>query len=386
MMEEHMWLGFTLFGMKSKIKLSFRDILGCRNLRRKMKKLVNSNYMWRVIFTFMVVLSHYPYIDHSNASYYIGVDYFFIFSGLMIAYSIEVNGKVSVFEFTYKRIKKLYPHIWFSFFAFYGFLCIGDSAKSIIAGMIGYLYQIIPMMYYVLPNNCVKGYLNFPVWYISVMLIDGLVVYYLYSKHKSFCIYLVSPTVVLSGWYFFVHNSNSFNNGATLGLFTNVSYIRGFTDMFCGIILYRMIIEIKKIKFTKVSYIVFRVTELLSFVVLCYALRKYGNSCNDIYFVLIICIIIVASFIYEDEQAGLFSKFKKINDFMYPVYLNHLFCIYVASEMPQYVSLVKYNKLVALIVYFIALLIYSFITMKLLALIQVLIHKTRRLFINDVNE
>ena len=56
-------------------------------------KLVNSNYIWRILFTFLIVLGHSGYVNISHASYYIGVDYFFIISGLMIAYSVDRGGR-----------------------------------------------------------------------------------------------------------------------------------------------------------------------------------------------------------------------------------------------------------------------------------------------------
>lgn len=118
------------------------------------KSLVNSNFLWRVAFTFMIVLTHCSYIDRSNTSYYIGVDYFFIISGLMIVYGIDIKGNIkTTFEFTMERIKKLYPHIFLSNTIFFIWVVKNDSFKSIIQCFIGYLYQFIPMMYFVMPDG-----------------------------------------------------------------------------------------------------------------------------------------------------------------------------------------------------------------------------------------
>lgn len=71
-----------------------------------LKDLTNSNYLWRIYFTFMVMLSHCRFIDTSTASWYIAVDYFFMISGLMIAYRIDKKGNdASTFSFILGRIK-----------------------------------------------------------------------------------------------------------------------------------------------------------------------------------------------------------------------------------------------------------------------------------------
>lgn len=200
----------------------------------KSKGMVNSNYIWRVFFTFLIVIGHSGYVNISKASYYIGVDYFFIFSGLMIAYGIDYKQKTfSTFEFTLGRIAKLYPHLLLSFSIYFIYMSIGKGIHEIIVGLISYLYQVIPMMYYIMPSNPTFGYLNFSVWYISVLLIAGIFVHYMYLNHKQAFVNCIAALIVLEGYYYLTHNCNCFNTGDPIGPFLNNAYVRGVTDM-CG--------------------------------------------------------------------------------------------------------------------------------------------------------
>lgn len=205
----------------------------------------------------------------------------------------------------------------------------------------------------------------------------------MYSNHKSFFVNLFSSIFVLSGYYYLVKYCDSFNNGDPVGLFTNTYYIRGLTDMLCGGMLYRIILELKKHNFTSLSYALFRIIEVLSFIMLFYAVGRYGNCNNDIYFVLLICVIVIISFMYPDDKGDVFKKFKGVNDLMYPVYLNHIFVLHIVCSIPQFSIMVNWNKKIAIIVLFIAICIYSFFTMKLLKIIQFIIHKARGLFIEE---
>ena len=44
----------------------------------------NSNYLWRIVFTGMIAIGHSGIVDISHASYYMGVDYFFVLSGFLM--------------------------------------------------------------------------------------------------------------------------------------------------------------------------------------------------------------------------------------------------------------------------------------------------------------
>ena len=187
--------------------------------RLRDRKITNSNYIWRIVFTFMIVLGHSGFVEIANASYYIGVEYFFIISGFFLAKS-AIKNENDVLGYTWERIKKLYPHIIFSFIVFYIYVYRGYENKEMLKEIVYHLYEVVPMMYFILPiKNDNPIYLNFSVWYISVLLICGMVVYFFYSNYKKQFVSIVAPMIVLIGYYYLSKHCGSFNTGGLLGFF-----------------------------------------------------------------------------------------------------------------------------------------------------------------------
>lgn len=259
-----------------------------------------------------------------------------------------------------------------------------DTFESIISIFVGHLYQIIPMVHYVIPYDITRGGVNFQVWYISVMLLGSIIVHYLYSYKREFTVNIFAPLIALSGWYYLVKNCSSFNNGDPIGPFFNGVYLRGITEMLCGVVLYHIILEVKKINFTKVSYICLRILEIFLAIALLHLVNEFGNGQNDMYFVLIICIIIIVSFIYP-EKSDLIndSRLYFLNNLMYPVYLNHVFVLWVFESIPQGEILLSHlNIFIVTIGIFVCTCIYSLFTQSLLKFAIWLLHGVKRIFIN----
>ena len=103
----------------------------------------NSHYLWRIIFTYMIVLGHSGIISNEHASAYIGVDYFFIVSGFFLSESVRCRDE-STTAYTHRRIQKLWPHVLFSFFLYFAYLMSisGESIEGIFTKMLLHLIRI----------------------------------------------------------------------------------------------------------------------------------------------------------------------------------------------------------------------------------------------------
>ena len=326
--------------------------------------LPNSNYVWRIVFTFTIVLGHSGLVDISHASYYIGVDYFFIISGFFLAKGSGKNG--DTIKYTINRIKKLYPHVILSFIIFFVW-CYksADNMLDIIRGLVYHLNQIVPMLYLILPGaEGETNYLNFSTWYISVLLICGILVHYLYTKHRELTVSVIAPLVVLFGYAYM--GKMSFNTGDQVGLFLNSYYVRGFAGMYMGVLIYEAVMQLRKIPFSRLAYILFHVIEYISFGLLLWIIRYCGNNANDIYFVGLISLGILMSFMYEAKIDLIMKKMKWLNDLMYPVYLNHLFVLAWLTSRSWFGNILNVWHKGAIIVMYIVLLIWSMLTNNLL--------------------
>lgn len=132
----------------------------------------NSHYIWRIFFTIFVSLGHSGWMRTDITSSYIGVDYFFIISGFFLADAVMKREELT-WEYTRRRIIKLWPHVLFSFIIIFLFnhgASLAGNGKRLLL----HFFEIIPGMYYVQDYSLVNEYmLNFPTWYLSCLILIG---------------------------------------------------------------------------------------------------------------------------------------------------------------------------------------------------------------------
>lgn len=288
---------------------------------------------------------------------------------------------MSTLDYTIKRVRKLYPHLILSFLCFFIITYYYCGLQSIMYELVSHLYQVIPMMYYIMPGDTSISYLNYSVWYVSILLIVGIFVHYMYSRCKHAFVNCIAPLIMLVGYYYLVQNCTCFNTGAPLGPFLNDAYIRGITDMCGGIVIYNIILRVKRHHFRSLAYIMFRVLEIAAYAILLFFIRYKGNNSNDFYFLLIIYFGVLLSFLYPNNQDIVFDKFKCINDLMYPVYLNHLLFIVLMRRIQIFEGIMEKNKLIGIVLFFIGLCIFSYMTKKILNVIELVWKHLRKYFI-----
>ncbi len=149
-------------------------VLG-RKLTMDIKR--NSHYFYRIVFTFLIFLGHSGFVSIDTKSLYIGVDYFFIISGFFLTRTAEEHG-YSVLNYTVRRIKKFWPHQILSFILLLILASLGQHSLSyFIKKMILHYNEYIPGAYYVTDYSVANELsYNFPVWYLSVLVLMGGVV------------------------------------------------------------------------------------------------------------------------------------------------------------------------------------------------------------------
>lgn len=196
----------------------------------------NSNYLWRIVFTGMIAIGHSGIVDISHASYYMGVDYFFVLSGFLMVLGIERRSiPLSTGKYLVKRIERLWPHQLWSFLIFIlaqGFLTGGMG--NILRRACLHFFEYVPFVYY-WGNLLLTGEyaLNYAAWYMSILLLLSVIGYYLYLNHKAVLVNVISPLVIVFGYMHLSNHCESFNTGETVGLFLNEAYVRGGGSVHC---------------------------------------------------------------------------------------------------------------------------------------------------------
>lgn len=116
----------------------------------------------KLIFIYVIVVFHTRLLDGIVNHGYIGVEFFFIVSGMFLFTNKEVFiGKIS--SYLKKKILKLYPHYVFSAFIMF--------IVSHMLGVVNQRCRLLPELFWIqnLGIFPFEGY-NYPCWYISVWI------------------------------------------------------------------------------------------------------------------------------------------------------------------------------------------------------------------------
>lgn len=150
-----------------------------------------------------------------------GVQFFFILSGFFMAAAArkERDSTASVgkraFVYTLKKYKAVFPchMVAVVFCLFFTFATNGTSLKNVLKTLFDGIYSVL-LLDMGISNTLVNGY----EWYISAMLIAGLVWYALLLKNFETTALVLAPTAALLGCGYILHQT---------GELTYISYWMG---------------------------------------------------------------------------------------------------------------------------------------------------------------
>lgn len=276
----------------------------------------NSITVWRILFTYMILIFHfdnkYCISTHFDLTigWYIAVEFFFIVSGYLLYTNLD---KLSMkcrsgWDYFVHRFAKIYPYYLCAFlfsFAFYFITKSSFSIKEMIAILSNDFFEIFAL--HGIGLNDGWTYINNSSWYISIMLISGLIIYHCLIKWKdSFCNF-IAPLIII------VSFSNLYRNmqciGAcveTTGVYTNLPLMRGLADMCLGIFAARLTTYIK-INIKRIPLI--RPLGLFGFLFVIICSLKYGNSTTDFLYALILTVSIGIAFLPSSNK---FLQFRPL--------------------------------------------------------------------------
>ncbi|SDB67355.1 acyltransferase [Butyrivibrio sp. INlla16] len=322
----------------------------------------NSHYLWRVFFTIFVSLGHSGLINVSTTSSYIGVDYFFIISGFFLAYSITITNETTL-QYTRKRIIKLWPHVLLSYIVLFLFNDTHFTVSSVKRCLL-HLPEIIPGAYFLSDFSLTNEYMfNYPIWYLSCLLIIGGVVHYGYSKHREALIAL-SPFIISVIFAYMIHNLQSFNSGDTVGIMLNIYYLRSFAEMLCGVMVFELVSKNEHV-YKPIYYIIYRFIEICLGTLIIYLSLTQGNTKMDGFIVIFIILLCYSGFRYPQRTSNrkIIKVIKWFSDLMYPVYLNHIFIFGACRKWGITDRIMLHGTFFGLVILYTILLLYSCVTM-----------------------
>ena len=197
----------------------------------------NSIEAFRFLFMLMVCVWHYKsvaYIAHG----YMAVEFFFILSGLLMYFSVSKPNALGVFDYTLRKMKRFAPDCLFLMAFVYLRHMIVPALFGRRSFDFSWTLQALPESLFLQNTGIYLGGVNFPMWYVSVLLYGGAIVYSLLRYNRHLALSVIFPIVILFG-YTFIFNMDDRGriDGFDLYGCMYVPMLRGICDISLGVML-----------------------------------------------------------------------------------------------------------------------------------------------------
>ena len=318
----------------------------------------------RMICTLIICLHHFQ--EHIN-TYWIRngqlcVEFFFILSGFYLYRTYVDNKNMSTIEFTKKRIKSLFPYYIYSLIVIFIiriFQGISEQNLDILKLFFGFISEGL----FVQKLGIYENVLNWPLWYVSVLIFAGIIIFEMLKRDNKKYIYIYSILIVL--FYFNLCHINP-TESCMYGIY--MPFLRGVANMTIGCVI-GSILEKEGCKLKNVyekNKIIFLGIEILVYVMLALIIIKdtpYNNYCIIFFSALILVTNISSSLTYRVFNKEVFKNFGSLT---YAMYCNHgAVVLGIAFLYQKRLSSYIQPHIIALI-YFIIVIGYSSITKKII--------------------
>lgn len=300
--------------------------------------------LWKFCFCIMIIFFHGRiFAQNGETAIFprgsIGVEFFFIVSGFLLAKS-ALNKKAVSSNDTYKDIgKETFNFIIKKYITFLPYVLFAGICTLIIQNLfdninifenIASIWDVFMFRMTGIKCNVVAG----PAWYISVMLLSMIVLYPMIRKYNYNFIYLISSLIVLFGFGWLSHTYSNLRDPELWTGFVYKGLIRGFVELNLGCILYVFCQSFKKINFTRLGRILITIVEIGGFIFPFLVSQFVSSTKLDFLLVAVLSISILLAFSEKTLEFNLCNnKFIFwLEKFSLPLYL----CNTVARDFIDY--------------------------------------------------
>lgn len=338
---------------------------------------------YKLIFAFIVAGYHASMFYYTDtyvlcSSGYIGVEFFFIISGYLLASKASNGSYENIFDLNIQRIKKRIVNI-------FPFVALSVGCALLIFSYT-YHWSIKDFIINAIDSNVdifglqmtgITGFIATGVtWYISALYIIEFIIYPLLCvRYKMMTEYIAPILLVLIAGYLCNTTGNINDPGVWLG-FVYKGLLRGIMDFCAGIITYEITNSINVKQMSNNKRKLFSLIEIIGFsFTIIYAVLNRTPQYRDFYFIPVLMISIALAFSRADIFSTFFDKplFAFCGKYSLSIYLNHF---YLAQTLPIIFS--EKNKNVILFIYIITVLSVSYFNYKLGNIILKKIYKNRK--------
>lgn len=264
---------------------------------------------------------------------YAAVEFFFIVSGLFMAHRAErCKGCEKVGDETLKFAKSKFSNTlpYFIVPFIIGFIFQNSVEQSSTEQM---LKNLMLSVFTILEINIGGfGHSSYvgPAWYISAMIMAGLILYPLLLKHYDYYIKVLAPLMVV---FLYGYIAQTVGNTSAATVWTGFAYVgmlRAIAGMALGCICYDVALKIMAVKFTAFGKTVLTLLEMICYMIPLVIMATSKISLLDFFMVLCFALAVTISFSKQSHFAAMFKREHPwIGKLSTSLYLSHMSTLYL---------------------------------------------------------
>lgn len=294
------------------------------------KKENNSISFWRIVFTLLIVMLHCGYTQGG----YIGVEFFFLVSGFLLAKSYYGNGQTSIKLYVKKRFQRLYPMYLTAIVIFVTLLSTLDfysqefSLRLFFVNIIEKIASNWKSVFMLQLFGDGAIVINSPAWYVAALFWVSFIYYILIKilPKKVLNVFVaITSVIVLLYCFIFIGHLDLWEEKT---FFISQGVFRAYAEIGIGILLYNIKGRAVDKKF-KINEKVAFIVEIIGYTTIIVATIFTKHSRIDYLLLLIMAVCVFLSF---SKHSSFFFQNKVVNTisgYTYGVYMNHSIFVFL---------------------------------------------------------
>lgn len=327
-----------------------------KNIKKQQKN--NSIEFFRFLFMLLLAIWHFKLINFFHHGYLV-VEFYFILSGFLL-YQSFLRKNIGTIQYTLKKIKRFYLEYLIAFLLIY-LLNLYYMRFSFSFLSIEYVFdnviRIIPELLFLQDMGIFRGGFNYPLWYLSVLIVGGGLLYGMLNTIRQITINIILPVLIIGVYtYLFSFDKFFLENWDIVGCFP-LPLLRGIANISIGILVCHLYSNnADSITRYKTLLNLISIPCFFLFILLMFSVQSY-----DQYVLIFIPVMILACMIPDTWVNKVFSSsfWSKCGSITYEMYLLHAFIVYLYTSCVEY-EIIN-NKILVFICYLATLIVGSII-------------------------
>ncbi|MGN1031669.1 MAG: acyltransferase family protein [Butyricicoccaceae bacterium] len=291
---------------------------------------------WKFVFSVLIVIFHSRNLTENRTGTpfiggVIGVEFFFLVSGFLMAASISKKESASVSvgeesrEFLFHKIRGLYPEFLVAWLCGFVVEHIGIEKAVTLKVLLKDAATGVWELLFLRESGLTDFRANVVTWYLSAMLLAMLILVPIFLKNQKLFLNILAPGIAIFLLGYMCHNYHNLRGPTDWNGWCYKGLLRAIAELCLGCVCWMVCQRFKQLRLTGIARILLAVIELGSYAVV--IMWAYGHSGDKMDYVMLtlLTIAVTITFSHMSAVAELFDHALMywLGKFSFSIFLGH---------------------------------------------------------------